>query len=126
MVFSLVAIVYALVDALVLATISVPSIRIGSAASVGLFHSIVTLDSVVTLGTVVTFDLGVTIDTRLELVDDVIDVVVLSIKVSDAFESLVRSPLRSNPTGTPMSKIPRRKTNTITVTIFSVWFIFRN
>ena len=80
---------------------------------------VVTFDFIVTVGSIVIFDSVVTF--VIVGVKSVTDAMVLGIRFSDVLESS----LRSNPTGTAMSKTPRRKMKTITAIIFSVWFIFR-
>ena len=82
---------------------------------------VVTFDVIVTFGSIVIFDSVVTFVVVIGGVKSVTDAMVLCIGFSDALESL----LRSNPTGTAMSRTPRRKMKTITAIIFSVWFIFR-
>ena len=80
---------------------------------------VVTFDFIVTVGSIVIFDSVVTF--VIVGVKSVTDAMVLGIRFSDALESL----LRSNPTGTAISKTPRRKMKTITAMIFSVWFMFQ-
>ena len=82
---------------------------------------VVTFDFIVTVGSIVIFDSVVTFVVVIVGVKSVVDAIVLGIRFSVSLESL----LRSNPTGTAMSRTPRRKMKTITAMIFSVWFMFR-